>query len=79
MTNTLYVRCQTKDYILDIVVARAGMRINKINSAKKESVYSMYVKLIEVVVIICDKEIWYSLGLSHIIKRDGIVENYHIK
>ena len=29
---TLYVRCQTKDYILDIVAARAGMRINKINS-----------------------------------------------
>ena len=25
--NTLYVRCQTKDYILDIVAARAGMRI----------------------------------------------------
>ena len=31
--NTLYVRCQTKDYILDIVAARAGMRINKVNSA----------------------------------------------
>ena len=30
--NTLYVRCQTKDYILDIVAARAGMRINKVNS-----------------------------------------------
>ena len=30
--NTLYVRCQTKDYILDIVAARAGMRINKDNS-----------------------------------------------
>ena len=29
--NTLYVRCQTKDYILDIVAARAGMRINKVN------------------------------------------------
>ena len=30
--NTLYVRCQTKGYILDIVAARAGMRINKDNS-----------------------------------------------
>ena len=30
--NTLYVRCQTRDYILDIVAARAGMRINKVNS-----------------------------------------------
>ena len=30
--NTLYVRCQTKDYILDIVAARVGMRINKVNS-----------------------------------------------
>ena len=30
--NTLYVRCQTKDYILDIVAARAGMRTNKVNS-----------------------------------------------
>ena len=30
--NTLYVRCQTKDYILYIVAARAGMRINKDNS-----------------------------------------------
>ena len=34
--NTLYVRCQTKDYILDIIAARAGMRINKVNSVKKE-------------------------------------------
>ena len=34
--NTLYVRCQTKDYILDIVAARAGMRINKVNSVKKD-------------------------------------------
>ena len=30
--NTLYVRCQTKDCILDIVAARAGIRINKVNS-----------------------------------------------
>ena len=30
--NTLYVRCQTKDYILDIVAIRASMRINKVNS-----------------------------------------------
>ena len=35
--NTLYVRCQTKDYIPDIVAARAGMRINKINSVKKDA------------------------------------------
>ena len=35
--NTLYVRCQTKDYILDIVAARAGMRINKDNSVKKDA------------------------------------------
>ena len=35
--NTLYVRCQTKDYILDIVAARAGMRINKVNSVKKDA------------------------------------------
>ena len=26
------IRCQTKDYILDIVAAHAGMRINKVNS-----------------------------------------------
>ena len=35
--NTLYVRCQTNDYILDnkdIVAARAGMRIYKVNSIK---------------------------------------------
>ena len=32
--NTLYVRCQTKDYILDIVAARVGMRINKVNYDK---------------------------------------------
>ena len=34
--NTLYVRCQTKNYILDIVAAaaRTGMRINKVNSDK---------------------------------------------
>ena len=30
--NTLYVRRLTKDYILDIVATRAGMRINKVNS-----------------------------------------------
>ena len=30
--NTLYARCQTKDYILDIAAARAGMRIDKDNS-----------------------------------------------
>ena len=35
--NTLYVRCQTKDYMLDIVAARAGMRINKVNSVKKDA------------------------------------------
>ena len=35
--NTLYVRCQTKDYILDIVAARAGTRINKVNSVKKDA------------------------------------------
>ena len=35
--NTLYVRCPTKDYILDIVAARAGMRINKVNSVKKDA------------------------------------------
>ena len=34
--NTLYVRCETNDYILDIVAARAGMRINKVNSVKKD-------------------------------------------
>ena len=34
---TLYVRCQTKDYILDIVTARAGMRINKVNSVKRDA------------------------------------------
>ena len=34
--NTLYVRCQTKDYILDIGAARAGMRINKVNSIIKK-------------------------------------------
>ena len=35
--NMLYVRCQTKDYILDIVAARAGMKINKDNSVKKDA------------------------------------------
>ena len=35
--NTLYVRCQTKDYILHIVATRAGMRINKVNSVKKDA------------------------------------------
>ena len=35
--NMLYVRCQTKDYILDIVAARAGKRINKGNSVKKDA------------------------------------------
>ena len=30
--GTLYVRCQTRDYILDIVAARARMRVNKVNS-----------------------------------------------
>ena len=35
--NTLYVRCQTRDYILDIVAARADMRINKVNSVKKDA------------------------------------------
>ena len=34
---TLYVRCQTKDYILDIVAARAAIRINKVNSVKKDA------------------------------------------
>ena len=33
--NTLYVRYQTKDYILDNVAARAGIRINKVNSIFK--------------------------------------------
>ena len=37
--NTLYVRCQTKCYILDIVAARAGMRINKVNSVKKDAYF----------------------------------------
>ena len=32
--NTLYIRCQTKDYIPDIMAAHAGMRINKVNSVK---------------------------------------------
>ena len=30
--NALYVHCQTKDYILDSVAARAGMRKNKVNN-----------------------------------------------
>ena len=33
----------------------------------------------QVVVITFYKATWYSLELSHIIKRDGIVWNYHIK
>ena len=42
--NTLYVRCQTKDYILDIVAARAGMRINKdiSNAEYKEILIIIY-------------------------------------
>ena len=49
--NTLYVRCQTKDYILDIVAARAGMRINKVNSVnflmicEKHSYLQLSIKL----------------------------------
>ena len=39
---TLYVRCQTKDYILDIVAARAGMRINKVNTILFR-LYIMYI------------------------------------
>ena len=35
--NTLYVHCQTKDYMLDIVAAHAGIRINKVNSVKKDA------------------------------------------
>ena len=35
--NTLYVRYQKKDYILNIIAARAGMRINKVNSVKKDA------------------------------------------
>ena len=42
--NTLYVRCQKKDYILDIVAARAGMRINKVKSVKKDT-YNVLVHL----------------------------------
>ena len=39
--NTLYVRCQTKKYyILDIVAARAGMRINKVNSVKIHDIFN---------------------------------------
>ena len=37
VVRTLYVRCQTKDYILDIVAARAGMRIDKVNSVKRDA------------------------------------------
>ena len=42
--NTLYVRCQTKDYILDIVAARTGMRINKdiSNAEYKEILIIIY-------------------------------------
>ena len=43
--NTLYVRCQTKDYILDIVAARAGMRINKVNSVKLTRSHDQNMKL----------------------------------
>ena len=35
--NTLYVRCQRKDYVLDIVAARAGVRINKDNSVGEDA------------------------------------------
>ena len=40
--NTLYVRCQIKDYILDIVAAHAGMRINKINSILCTTSFNYY-------------------------------------
>ena len=50
--NTLYVHCQTKDYILDIVAARAGMRINKVNFAKnnnsKYSIENFFIYNIEI-------------------------------
>ena len=42
---TLYVHCQTKDYILDNVAARAGMRINKDNSDKKYCIINNCKKL----------------------------------
>ena len=46
--NTLYVRCQTKDYILDIVAGRAGMRINKVNSVKNHQLqYNVYLSFLE--------------------------------
>ena len=63
--NTLYVRCQTKDYILDIVAARAGMRINKDNSVKKEAFSQRNISNAEhkeILIIICLYK--YTFGLA---------------
>ena len=63
--NTLHVRCQTKDYILDIVAARAGIRINKVNSVKKDA-FSQYnisnAKYKEILIIIYKYK--YTFGLA---------------
>ena len=63
--NTLYVRCQTKYYILDIVAARAGMRINKVNSVKKDAFPQHNISNAEYkeILIIIYKYI-YTFGLS---------------
>ena len=63
--NTLYVRCQTKDHILDIVAARAGMRINKVNSVKKDAFPQhniRYAKYKEILIIIYLYK--YTFGLA---------------
>ena len=39
--NTLYIHCQTKDYILDIVAAHAGMRINKVYSVNNFHIHQI--------------------------------------
>ena len=63
--NTLYVRCQTKDYILDIVAARAGMRINKVNSVKNDAFPQHNIsnaEYKEILIIICKYK--YTFGLA---------------
>ena len=61
----LYIHCQTKDYILDIVAAHAGMWINKVNSVKKDAFPQHNIsnaKFKEIVIIIYKYK--YTFGLA---------------
>ena len=62
--NTLYVHCQ-QDNILDIVAARAGMRMYKVNSVKKGCISSAHInnaEYKEILIIIYSYK--YTFGLA---------------